>query len=119
MYYFEALMKEGGGGDNLAVTWQLPGAPEPANGSTPISGVYLASLANPIGASVTITQQPADQLFVISPTPPPALLSQDFNSGDGGFTVETLRPTVSTFRGRKCGQRQLAVNQDAAEVNHR
>ena len=25
MYYVEALMKEGGGGDNLAVRWQLPG----------------------------------------------------------------------------------------------
>ena len=33
-YYIEALMKEGGGGDNLAVTWDGPGGnPEPIDGS--------------------------------------------------------------------------------------
>lgn len=49
-YYIEALMKEAGGGDNLAVGWQLPGGalerPIPSNrlipfdggGSTPPSG---------------------------------------------------------------------------------
>lgn len=35
-YYIEALMKEGGGGDNLAVAWQKPGDAEPADGSAPI-----------------------------------------------------------------------------------
>src|SRR5256885_4774115 len=35
-YYVEALQKEGGGGDNLAVTWQRPGDPAPANGGAPI-----------------------------------------------------------------------------------
>jgi hypothetical protein len=61
MYYFEALMKEGGGGDNLAVAWQLPGDPLPAAGSPEISGAYIASLANPVGASVSISQQPVSQ----------------------------------------------------------
>jgi hypothetical protein len=59
-YYFEARMKEGGGGDNLDVAWQVPGGPPVVDGSAPISGAFLASLANPAGASVTITQQPAD-----------------------------------------------------------
>ena len=40
-YYIEALVKEGGGGDNLAVAWQLPGAAVPANGADPILGKYL------------------------------------------------------------------------------
>jgi autotransporter-associated beta strand protein len=39
-YYIEALQKEGGGGDNLAVGWQLPDAtlerPIPANRLTPV-----------------------------------------------------------------------------------
>jgi hypothetical protein len=42
-YYVEALMKEGGGGDNLAVTWQKPGDPAPVNGDPPIPGEYLAT----------------------------------------------------------------------------
>jgi hypothetical protein len=60
-YYFEARMKEGGGGDNLDVAWKIPGGVEPVDGGAPISGAFLASLANPAGASVAITTQPADQ----------------------------------------------------------
>ena len=37
-YYIEALQKEGGGGDNLAVTWQKPGDAAPADGAAPIPG---------------------------------------------------------------------------------
>src|ERR1041385_8743941 len=40
-YYIEALQKEGGGGDNLGVTWQKPGDPAPADGAAPIAGNYL------------------------------------------------------------------------------
>src|SRR6266851_4775006 len=40
-YYVEALQKEGGGGDNLAVTWQKPGDPVPAKGAGPIPGNYF------------------------------------------------------------------------------
>ena len=40
-YYLEVLMKEGGGGDNLAVTWQKPGEAEPADGSAPIPNANL------------------------------------------------------------------------------
>jgi WD40 repeat protein/serine/threonine protein kinase/tetratricopeptide (TPR) repeat protein len=41
-YYIEALMMEGAGSDNLAVTWQMPGEPEPANLAPSIPGTYLA-----------------------------------------------------------------------------
>lgn len=37
-YYIEALMKEGGGGDNLAVGWQLPNGTQ----ELPIPGAYLS-----------------------------------------------------------------------------
>ncbi|MSU64036.1 MAG: hypothetical protein EXS31_16860 [Pedosphaera sp.] len=42
VYYIEILHKEGGGGDNAGVTWQLPGTPAPVNGAPPIPGQYLA-----------------------------------------------------------------------------
>ncbi len=58
-YYYEALVKEGGGGDNLAVAWQIPGGAVPVNGSAAISAAYSAVLADPIGATITITQQPS------------------------------------------------------------
>lgn len=38
-YYIEAIMKEGGGGDNLAVAWELPGS---GTGPVVIAGQYLA-----------------------------------------------------------------------------
>jgi len=52
-YYLEALMKEGGGGDNLAVRWQLPGGAmeEPIPGNR----LQVYGLGPP-----QITQQPAN-----------------------------------------------------------
>lgn len=41
-YYIEALQKEGGGGDNLAVAWAIPGA-----GLQVIEGQYLSPYAPP------------------------------------------------------------------------
>lgn len=58
-YYFEALMKEGGGGDNLGVAVARNGQPPPAAGSSPITGAFLmAAAADPIGAVINISQQP-------------------------------------------------------------
>jgi hypothetical protein len=56
-YYVEALMKEGGGGDNLGVAWQKPGDPPLVNGDPPIPGEYLATYwPHPIPPpAVTIT----------------------------------------------------------------
>ncbi len=60
-YYIEALQKEGGGGDDLAVTWQKPGDPAPANGSAPIPGSYLTAYG--LGPPI-ITSQPANASVV-------------------------------------------------------
>lgn len=56
-YYIEALMKEGGGGDNLAVAVQDPGFL--IDSSLPIPGQYLSSFDKNSGP-VTIVTQPAD-----------------------------------------------------------
>jgi hypothetical protein len=63
-YYFEALMKEDGGGDNLAVAWSKDGAPLETltlgDGTTttlPIKGLYLGTMAD---TTVSITRQPGD-----------------------------------------------------------
>ena len=41
-YFIEALMKEGGGGDNVAVTAIIEGGDEIENGALPISGNFLS-----------------------------------------------------------------------------
>lgn len=46
-YYLEALHREGGGGDNLGVTWRLADEEEPANGSPPISGEFFVGVLSP------------------------------------------------------------------------
>jgi hypothetical protein len=94
-YYFEALMKEGGGGDNLQVTAQGPGDAVPNNGTaSSMTGGRIATLADPVGAFVNITRQPCDNFVCKSiqglPSPNPGgspLASEDFNAGDGGCTV--------------------------------
>ena len=60
-YYIEALQKEGGGGDDFAVTWQMPGGPAPANGAAPIPGTYLVPYG--LGPPV-ITVQPTNVAVV-------------------------------------------------------
>lgn len=52
-------MKEGGGGDNLAVAWRKPGDAEPASNAPPIDGEFLSS-AQPSGP-VQIVMQPVAQ----------------------------------------------------------
>ena len=57
-YYFEVIYKEGTGGDYAQVAVKTPSNPMNPDLLPPIYGGVLASLADPIGASVTITQQP-------------------------------------------------------------
>jgi hypothetical protein len=88
-YAFHLLSKEGGGGDNCAVAWQLPGDPPPLNGSSPIRGTYMAALADPAGKSLTISQQPADTSVCIipgSPNPASAQFSLGVNVTPAGAT---------------------------------
>ncbi|MBL9136880.1 MAG: Ig-like domain-containing protein [Verrucomicrobiales bacterium] len=59
-YYFQALVKEGGGGDNLAVTAVKNGAAAPASGSAPLQGAWVGANIPDTGASVQITAAPAN-----------------------------------------------------------
>ncbi len=43
-YYIRARMKEGGGGDNLAVTWNTTGPTGFLDGDAPIPGAHLSSI---------------------------------------------------------------------------
>jgi len=60
-YYIEALQKEGGGGDNLGVTWQKPGDAAAVNGAAPIPGSFLVPYG--LGPPV-ITTQPTNVAVV-------------------------------------------------------
>jgi hypothetical protein len=66
-YYIEALMKEGGGGDNLAVGWILPGqyvdpanAPDGLTNITVIPGSALGGYVEKGNSRVTIATQPTN-----------------------------------------------------------
>ncbi len=78
-YYIEGLVKEGGGGDYLELRWKNTGSLPVFTNILATNLAYLYSLS--------ITQQPADQIYSVNPGT--TLLAQDFNSGDGGFTVTT------------------------------
>mmetsp|Transcript_12461 Transcript_12461/g.26526 ORF Transcript_12461/g.26526 Transcript_12461/m.26526 type:complete len:760 (+) Transcript_12461:115-2394(+) len=89
-YYMEVLMKEGGGGDNLAVAWQYPGQtqtvipashslmtrpePEPTNNPTPAPTKFPTSPPTPEPTdfpSTTPTKNPTNPPTTANPTPPP------------------------------------------------
>jgi len=57
-YYIEVLQKEGGGGDNLAVTWTRPGETPQANG--PIPGAYLSAYGGAPTVTVGVTATDPD-----------------------------------------------------------
>lgn len=58
-YWFQALAKEGGGGENLAVTW-TSGRLRAVDGQAPIPGEHLSS-DNKNSGSISFLQQPAAQ----------------------------------------------------------
>lgn len=60
-YYIELLQKEGGGGDNDAVTWRLESDPIPNDGADPLKGDIMGTYVDPAGGKPTIATAPADQ----------------------------------------------------------
>jgi len=89
IYRIEAIHKEGGGGDYVQVASKLESDPALPDSLSPIPGPLLGILADPAGASVTITQQPASSLAVYlgAGESPSLLIDANFNANDGGFTV--------------------------------
>ncbi|HMC26800.1 MAG TPA: PA14 domain-containing protein, partial [Verrucomicrobiae bacterium] len=76
-YYIEALQKEGGGGDNLAVGWQLPDTT--LERPIPNNRVLIYGLGPPI-----ITQQPANVTV--------------FEGGSASFSVALSHMIGATFQ---------------------
>jgi hypothetical protein len=87
-YYMELLYKEGTGGDFGQAAEKQAGDTTNPDSLLPIRGIFLATLADPVGASVTITQQPANKTFIIA-SGASTLASETFNSSDAGYTVST------------------------------
>ena len=92
-YYIEALHNEGGGGDNVGVTFgrYADYLTPPANGSAPkLTGDLIGAYVDP-NVELAFTQQPTDQVGVL-PSAGIELISVDFNATDGGFSVENTTP---------------------------
>lgn len=66
-YYIKALMKEGAGGDNLAVAWQRVGT---AFDGLPIAGTYLAPYVAPAGGGSAPIAVTFNSLGTADHTPP-------------------------------------------------
>jgi hypothetical protein len=98
-YYIESLFVEGGGGDHMAVAVQRPGKLVPVNKSSPIEANVMGVFADPVGAVINIATQPSDVLFVLNQSSGSSmLLNEDFNSGNGGFAVNSI-DTPAAFTG--------------------
>lgn len=105
-YYVEALMKEGSGGDSLAVAWAtspdatpqvIPGAnltpfeiPPPTNGTVVVNAGNAVSLYSP-NASVVLTAQALD---LSKPTKLPTLAWSQIS----GATASIVTPAVAATR---------------------
>lgn len=66
LYYVEAVMQEGSGGDNLGVTWRTPDDPEVTNGQPPISGEFLRAIIPPPVTSTVFIIEPGDEAVDVS-----------------------------------------------------
>jgi uncharacterized repeat protein (TIGR01451 family) len=115
-YYIEALQKEGNGGDNLAVGWQLPGGAL----ERPIPGMRLLPFTVQTPQSQTITfpaisdKTTASAPFTISATASSDLpVSFQLVSGPATIAGNTITLTgqtgVVTVRATQAGNAQWAV----------
>lgn len=88
LYYIEGNLKEGGGGDYIQVAVRTETDPTPPANLLPITQNLVGYLADPVGSSVTIKQQPSSQQVVYNIAPlPSTLLDANFATGENGFTV--------------------------------
>jgi len=110
-YYIEAIQKEGGGGDNLAVRWQLPGGvwEDPSDPSLPIPGIRLSPFsADALAPDVTVARvitrdrTPALHGTIDDPVAAVTLIIQGksydaVNNGDGTWTLadDTISPPLA------------------------
>ncbi|WP_198170171.1 heparin lyase I family protein [Mucilaginibacter arboris] len=96
-YYIEALQKEGGGGDNLSVQWQLPDA----SMETPIAGSHLSPYVDTtalINQTITFAALPSkttsDTPFTLSATASSGL-AVSFSVISGPATISDSTVTLT------------------------
>jgi hypothetical protein len=100
-YYISALMKEGGGGDNIAVAWQGPAQPD-----APIAGDGAAIIG-----SQFISATPYDPPYATNPNPP-----------DGATNIQDRTPALEWWPGsyvQSTGGHRLYFSDDFDDVNER
>jgi hypothetical protein len=91
-YAILVLLKEGGGGDWLELTWRKSTDGTPAAELTPLTGEHFTTYVDP-NADVQFVTQPTDQPGVL-PTPVVEFVAKDFTANDGGFTVVDSAPAA-------------------------
>lgn len=130
-YYIEAIAKEGGGGDNLAVAWQMPGGEIPRNGSIPISGEYLEPWVPGVGEEQQNKATKENSTISVRILDKPIIFTIDTLSGSdkGGAKVSingiNFKQNSAVFFGNKkatnvkyLGQNQLEVITPAMRQGH-
>ncbi|MEK7676551.1 MAG: LamG-like jellyroll fold domain-containing protein, partial [Verrucomicrobiota bacterium] len=83
-----ALLKEHGGGDWMMVAWRETTDATAAADLPYLPGQYLSTVVDP-NADLLFVKQPTDQLGTVASAGVPFVV-EDFNTTDGGFTVETV-----------------------------
>jgi hypothetical protein len=89
-YFIEALHKEGGFGDHIAVAWQMPGGAPPPNGSDPIPNQYLYWDAPEEAQAITFNA-PADKTYGDAPFTVAATASSGLPVSFESLTPEIIR----------------------------
>ncbi len=89
-YAVLALLKEGGGGDWMMVGWRKADDTTAAASLPNLPGEFLSAYVNP-NTDVRLVKQPTDQSGSL-PSAGIEILAKDFNTDDGGFTVEDTDP---------------------------
>ena len=99
VYFIEAFVNEGGGGDNLAVAWSLPsdGPSEVESGGLPISGDYLSPFSSVLDGPRT-----------------PILTS----TGPSGAAVADTASISATFTNRGVAFTGVSVTVNGVPVDH-
>ena len=119
-YFIEAIAKEGGGGDNLAVAWQMPGGDIPKHGAIPISGEYLEPWNPDVGEQAPATK--ANSIITINVHDKPLIFTIDTLSGtDKGGTKVVInginfKSDSAVFFGGKKSPNVTYISQNKIEA---
>jgi len=107
-YYIAALVKEGGGGDNIAITYKMANEADPASGTpSRLRGAQISTFAPPANRVINVTTNPANATvelgaratFTVAATvtPSSALGIQWQSSTDGNTWTDIAGATGTSY----------------------